>query len=76
MANESRKKAVLTTKAVAWHEDKPTKYQSALECQVTDKRIIRISGDPMPTEEDALEELCKERVLWEEAMIEFLKVDI
>lgn len=70
------KKAVLTTKAVAWHEDKPTKYQSALEYQVTGKRIIRISGDPKPTQDAALESLCNERMLWEESMEAFKKVEL
>ena len=68
--------ATLTTKAVAWAGDIPTKYQSALEYKVSDKRIIRISGDPMPNKEKALDSLATERVIWNEALHEFNNVEL
>lgn len=69
-------KAQLETRPVAWAGNSPTKYQSSLSYQVTEKRTIRILGDPMSTEEKAIEALCKELVLWEQAMAAFKNVKL
>lgn len=67
-------KATITTKAVAWAADVPIKYQSALELKVSYKRIMRISGDPMATEEQALDSLKDEYRLWQRTLDAFGKV--
>lgn len=68
------KKVSITTKAVAWNADKPTKYQTAAEIQVSATRIIRISGYPKSTEKEAKKALKEEFSLWQEAMIKFSEV--
>ena len=68
---ETNKKAIIVTKAVAWNGDKVTKYQSALEYPLNDKRIIRISGDPKPSEEKAIDSLIEEHANWKEAFVAF-----
>lgn len=67
----AKKKANLITKEVAWSGDMPTMYQSMMEYQATEERVIRLVGDPKPTMVDAMDELCKEFMLWQEAMNAF-----
>lgn len=74
MEKTNIKKAVLITKPVAWSGDAPTKYQSMLEYYVNEKRAIRILGDPKATKDAALDDLSKEFLLWEEAMLAFKNV--
>ena len=69
----AKKKATLTTKAVAWNNDIPTKYQSILEFPVSENRTIRLMGDPKPTMDDSFSSLCEEVNIWEEAMAAFLE---
>lgn len=76
MAKDFIRKAALVTRPVAWCSETPTKYQSFLEFRADEKRTIRICGDPKPTEEDALESLTSERLLWEEAIYAFRNVEL
>ena len=69
-----KKKATLITREVAWSNDIPTKYQAFLEYSVSDRRIIRLAGDPMSTEEAAENSLINEYMLWHEAMASFKEI--
>ena len=44
-----------------------------LEFPVSEKRTIRIMGDPKPTMDDSFSSLCEEVNIWEEAMAAFLE---
>ena len=77
MANEGfNRKAQLVVKDVAWVNEKPTKYQAFLEYNVSDKRTIRICGDPQSTKDKAIDSLCAEKILWEEAIGKFSDLKI
>lgn len=73
---ELKRKAQLTVKEVAWAGKSPTKYQAFLEYQVSEERTIRICGDPKSSQEKAVDSLCVEKLLWEEAMGAFNEVKI
>ena len=68
---EKKKKAIMVTKAVAWTNGKPTKYQSTMEYPLNEKRTIRILGDPQPSEDKAVDSLIVEHANWKEAMSAF-----
>lgn len=77
MAKEGfNRKAQLVVKDVAWVDEKPIKYQAFLEYKVSDKRTIRICGDPQSTKDKAIDSLCAEKILWEEAISEFRELKI
>lgn len=67
------KKATISTIVVSWAGDKPLKYQSSLEYQVSNNRTIRILGDPMSTKEKAEASLRAEFNKWNEAMTAFYR---
>lgn len=67
-------KAKVTTKPVSWVSGTPIKYQSIVEYPVSKERTIRLVGDPMSTEEGALDSLTIEILKWEEAMEAFKQV--
>ena len=73
---ELRRKAQMVVKPVAWAGSSPTKYQAFLEYPVTEERTIRICGDPKSSEEKAIDSLCVEKLLWEEAIGAFGEVKI
>ena len=66
----TKTKATSMTKAVAWSNDKPTKYQSFLDYP-SKIRTIRLLGDPAPTKERAIANLIKEVNLWKGAIDAF-----
>ena len=49
----------------------PTKYQAQLEYVISEDRTIRLLGDPKPTMDAAMDSLCTEVMVWEEAMNAF-----
>ena len=69
----TKTKAVSMTKAVAWSNDKPTKYQSFLDYP-SEIRTVRLLGDPAPSKEKAIANLVKEVNLWKEAIDAFQKL--
>ena len=69
----TKTKATLTTEAVTWSNDKPTKYQSFLDYP-SEIRTVRLLGDPAPSKEKAIANLIKEINLWKKAIDAFQKL--
>jgi hypothetical protein len=65
------KVAKLTIKEVEWVDDKPLKYQAVIEYPVSDERTIRLLSSPMSSKTQALEDIYKELMLWDEAIAAF-----
>lgn len=67
-----KKKATICVREVTWSGTKPLKYQASLSWDTEKKgRVIRILGDPMPTQETAMKSLKEEYTTWAVAMHAF-----
>lgn len=63
------KKATVTIKPVAWHNDEVTMYQGFASWEANKDRTVQIIGDPAKTKKKALENLKAEYDLREEFMV-------